>query len=596
MARIDIRSNGGGGSVAEGVLQLENGVAIDTTLRSVTDQNNTTSPLKLSTTAVQVESPLRITTDDPSDMYLDCEDGSTNNRFNITRNTASQQVNLNFASNPAGSTTIVGAIRTFTDGVNLGEVVKFREDGQVTFSERVNVEADSLVTTQGSSVIAASTTNANLVIAPNGTGALVASIPDGTATGGNARGSNAVDLQTSRTDAINVASGDYSVVAGGINNRANGTGSFVGGGSNNSTTGLDDYQAIVGGQSNTISQSGGSFIGGGLSNSVNTSAGTGYCVISGGRSNSVTSTYSTISGGQNNTASTATHATVVGGQSNTSSGIASVSGGLSNTASGNYAVALGNTNAVSGRNSVGIGQINTVNQTESYALGYQNTASSQYGSIVGANNSISGGIRNYAFGFQNTSNAVGGYSLAMGINTSANESYSTTFGYYSNTKLYGQISNASGPFSSVGDAQQSLLTARREASLNSAATTVLSLDGTGVTNLIIPSGNNRVWNVVASWTAVVTSITGTATGVSVGDVATECNLFAFKKIAGVSSIVGTVTSVASHNDASMATAAMGYTAGASQELIPTFSAPIFVGGGSLTIRVVLKLMLTEVAY
>jgi hypothetical protein len=131
MARIDIRSNGGGGSVATGVLQLQGGVAMTSTLTAVTDQNNTTSPLKLSTTAVQVVSPFRITTDDPSDMYLDCEDGSANNRFNITRNTASQQVNLNFASNPAGSTTIVGAVRTYVDGVNLSEVMSFREDGRV---------------------------------------------------------------------------------------------------------------------------------------------------------------------------------------------------------------------------------------------------------------------------------------------------------------------------------------------------------------------------------------------------------------------------------------------------------------------------------
>lgn len=128
MARIDIKS--AGATLSDGVLQLENGVAMDTTLRNVSDQNNTTSPLKLSTTAVQVVSPLRITTDDPSDMYLDCEDSSTNNRFNITRNSASQQVNLNFASNPVGSTSIVGGIRTFVDGVNLSEVMAFREDGQ----------------------------------------------------------------------------------------------------------------------------------------------------------------------------------------------------------------------------------------------------------------------------------------------------------------------------------------------------------------------------------------------------------------------------------------------------------------------------------
>jgi hypothetical protein len=130
MARIDIRSNGGG-SVAEGVLQLENGVALDTTLRSVTDQNNTTSPLKLSTTAVQVNSPLRITTSDASGFYLDAEDSATNNRFSIKRDPSSQEVTLDFASNPSGSTSLVGAIRTYQDGVNLSNAMSFIEDGSI---------------------------------------------------------------------------------------------------------------------------------------------------------------------------------------------------------------------------------------------------------------------------------------------------------------------------------------------------------------------------------------------------------------------------------------------------------------------------------
>jgi hypothetical protein len=130
MARIDIRSNGGG-SVAEGVLQLENGVALDTTLRSVADQNNTTSPLKLSTTAVQVNSPLRITTSDASGFYLDAEDSATNNRFSIKRDPSSQEVTLDFASNPSGSTSLVGAIRTYQDGVNLSNAMSFIEDGSV---------------------------------------------------------------------------------------------------------------------------------------------------------------------------------------------------------------------------------------------------------------------------------------------------------------------------------------------------------------------------------------------------------------------------------------------------------------------------------
>jgi hypothetical protein len=132
MARIDIRSNGGGGgSVATGVLQLLNGVALDATLRSVTDQSNTISPLKLSTTAVQVNSPLRITTSDASGFYLDAEDSATNNRFSIKRDPSSQEVTLDFASNPSGSTSLVGAIRTYQDGVNLSNAMSFIEDGSV---------------------------------------------------------------------------------------------------------------------------------------------------------------------------------------------------------------------------------------------------------------------------------------------------------------------------------------------------------------------------------------------------------------------------------------------------------------------------------
>jgi hypothetical protein len=104
---------------------------LDATLRSVTDQNNTTSPLKLSTTAVQVNSPLRITTSDASGFYLDAEDSATNNRFSIKRDPSSQEVTLDFASNPAGSTTLVGAIRTYQDGVNLSNAMSFIEDGSV---------------------------------------------------------------------------------------------------------------------------------------------------------------------------------------------------------------------------------------------------------------------------------------------------------------------------------------------------------------------------------------------------------------------------------------------------------------------------------
>lgn len=631
MAGIDITS-AGSTPLNDGILQLETGVPMDSTLRNVADQNDTTSPLKLSTTAVQVVSPLRITTDDPSDFYLDCEDGATNNRFSITRNTASQQVNLNFSSNPAGSTTQVGAIRTFTDGVNLGEVVKFREDGQVTFTERVNVEADSLVTTQSSSVIAASTTNANLVIAPNGTGALVAQIPDGTIAGGNARGIYAVDLQMGRNAIENVASGNNATIGGGYSNKASGTTApTVAGGQYNFATGLT-VPTIGGGSSNVASSS--------------------YSTISGGLSNTASSTYSVVSGGQSNTASTNTHATVVGGQSNTSSGQHSISGGISNTASGQFNVALGNTNNTAGIGAYALGSSNTVNANGStensfaigesnnmtasrgvYSFGRANTISNgKYSFIVGQSNTISASLgentifgfsntisgtslRGYAIGYSNTitggtNNFAIGNANSMGSGTGnkaladstewLSGDYTTSIGISPNPYLRNQfIHGAVGGTPTRGRTQVSNLIAYNDGVLTTGGTTVLSLDGTGVTNLIIPYGNNRMWNVQVRWVAVVTAITGTATGVTVGDTKTSTDLLAVAKRVGVTT-VSAHTSAGTHAietiAGSLTAANIAYTAGASQEMAITFTGPTFAGGGSVTMRVVAAISLTEVAY
>jgi hypothetical protein len=164
---------------------------------------------------------------------LDIEN-SSGNRFNINRDV--QKINLDFSSNPTGSTDIVGAIRTFIDGINLSDVAQFQENGQVTLTERLKLESDSTVTTQTSAVIQSSTTNANLVIAPNGTGALIADIPDGTLSGGNSRGTNAVDLQTVRAAATQVASGINSVIAGGTGNASLGLACVIGGGFGNSSS------------------------------------------------------------------------------------------------------------------------------------------------------------------------------------------------------------------------------------------------------------------------------------------------------------------------------------------------------------------------
>jgi hypothetical protein len=292
-----------------------------------------------------------------------------------------------------------------------------------------------------------------------------------------------------------------------------------------------NYSVIGGGSANR--NSGGlSTISGGF---LNVTTG-GYNFIGGGQQNTTSTDYSTVSGGQSNTASTNTHATVVGGYANTSSGQYSISGGWVNIASGAFSVALG--------------RGNTASSSTAIAIGHDSTAS---------------GVRSISFALN------------------------------ANSYLFSSLSLASGQFSAVGDAQQSLLTARKSDTLTTGATTVLLLDGSSNTYLIIPNGNNRAWHTVVDTIATVTTISGSATGVTVGDSFMQTDKLLFKRIGGTSSIVGKST-VETIYDTSMSTTAMLYSAGASQELAITFQAPTFSGGGSITCRVVSKVSLVEVAY
>ena len=79
--------------------------------------------------------------------------------------------------------------------------------------------------------------NIGLALAPRGTGALSANVPDGLAAGGGARGANAVDWQSVRTNSSRVAGGTNAVIGGGESNAATNTAAVVAGGSNNLATG-----------------------------------------------------------------------------------------------------------------------------------------------------------------------------------------------------------------------------------------------------------------------------------------------------------------------------------------------------------------------
>jgi hypothetical protein len=141
-----------------------------------------------------------------------------------------------------------------------------------------------------------SDTNIPLVLQPKGTGALQAQQTDSTATGGNARGANAVDWQTLRSTASQVASVISSVISGGANNTNTGTYSFVGSGFQNSNS--QNGAGVVSGSFNTASGQF-AFVGAG---SANTASGF-YGFVGSGVSNSTTSsaTVTTQSGTMNGT-------------------------------------------------------------------------------------------------------------------------------------------------------------------------------------------------------------------------------------------------------------------------------------------------------
>lgn len=172
-----------------------------------------------------------------------------------------------------------------------------------------------------------SATDVDAVVSPKGTGSLLAQTPDNTATGGNKRGTYAVDWQMQRAAATQVASGANAAILSGYNNTASGAQSAVLGGYNNVASGAQS--AVRGGRDNTASGVL-SAVAGGFGNTVSSTA----SVVVGGGNNSITVTYSFIGAGSSNTVS-GDYSGILAGSSNTASGANSgVGGGSQNTASG----------------------------------------------------------------------------------------------------------------------------------------------------------------------------------------------------------------------------------------------------------------------
>lgn len=236
--------------------------------------------------------------------------------------------------------------------------------GLTKFTEAENTSAPNGTVYVDSLTAAASSTNADFAILPKGNGAILSAIPDNTATGGNKRGTNAVDLQTYRTIATQVSSGNYSNILGGYRNAATGVSSAIVGGYLNTASG--DRAMILGGDNNTAS---------------------GVVSFSIGGGNNATYTYSGALG-----------------YSNTSSNLGSMCLGWLNTSSGQYSFTAGQSNTASGANSTSIGYNNVSSATGANTLGVSNTANGSYSNAQGYQSHVFGiyGRQSYASGQEST--------------------------------------------------------------------------------------------------------------------------------------------------------------------------------------------------
>jgi hypothetical protein len=478
--------------------------------------------------------------------------------------------------------------------------------------------------------------NGALYLQPAGTGALQAQATTSTTAGGNARGANAVDWQTLRNAAGQVASGAYSVISGGDTNTASGfnasinggtggtagaTYSFIGGGYFNTANGRNS--SVVTGYTNTA---GGffNFIGGGFTNSgtsgsaVTTQATT--TVTSGSTSVTLSGSNASIRVGQlitgtgiqtfphtyvsaisgttltlsQNATATGTptlsfftpHGVVVGGGNNQATGSYSFIGGGGdagtaanrNVASGDWSVvAGGNRNVASGNFSfVGGGFTNTASATGAFIGGggnFGSQAASGVGAFIGAGwGNTASGAASAALGIGHTTS--GDYSASLG------GSFGLTRAIVGNTVF--AASNA--PYGTAFGCQAALIILARQTTDATPTALCSNSSAAGTTNQVILPNNSAYF----FRGEVISGVTGggDAKGWTIEGV--------IKRGANAAStaLVGTPTVVSTYADVGAATWAIAVTADTTNGGLRV----TFTGQLATTIRTVCRINTVEMTF
>lgn len=319
---------------------------------------------------------------------------------------------------------------------------------------------------------------------------------------GNPRGAYAIDLQQDRVDNDQVASGDYSIVLGGQQNKASGVNSIVKGGQINICAG--DESIIIGGASNE-NHGDYSIIGGGSENGLQIGI---YNAIGGGSTNwcQRSANYSTILGGVGDADNAGgEYCTLFGGYQNKlgqNTDYSTLFGGYYNKANpsdrtnytceycffgGSYrnsvynvsytVIVAGSTSKINGDYGCQIG--GSDNQSGQY--GFNGTSS--IGEITGTHGVILSGLINSVAGDKSV--------IIGGIHNNALAPFTTIFdtGRYGLATLYGEVTQANYCFGATsGTAQTSVLIARNQT--DSASPLPLLLDGNSE-RVVMPE--NMTW-------------------------------------------------------------------------------------------------------
>ncbi len=265
--------------------------------------------------------------------------------------------------------------------------------------------------------------NGALYLQPAGTGALQAQATTSTTAGGNARGANAVDWQTNRSAAGQVASATYSVVSGGSTNTASNTVSTVSGGFINTASAYASN--VAGGQSNTSSGQ--------------------YSVISGGASNTSAGVYNFIGGGFTNAGTALAAVTTQSGTMNATTAVtlsgsnASIRVGQyiigTSIAGDTYVAAISGTSLTLSKNASG-SSTSTLSFFTPHGVvvgGGNNQATGSYSFIGGggdagtaANRNVASGDWSFVGGGQaNQATAIGAVVAGGGLSTNASANGNT---------------------------------------------------------------------------------------------------------------------------------------------------------------------------